>query len=76
MVRLGQHQSAHRISTTNELDKYLEEETMSVGVDLDILQYWKMHSGTYPTLARMARDILGLHQQWPQNRHFLLQKEL
>lgn len=56
----GQHQSAQRISTTNELDKYLEEETLSVGVDLDILQFWKMHSGTYPTLARMARDILAV----------------
>jgi hypothetical protein len=56
----GQHQSAQRISTTNELDKYLEEETLSVGVELDILQYWNMHSGTYPTLARMARDILAV----------------
>jgi hypothetical protein len=33
---------------------------MSIGVDLDILQYWKMHSGTYPTFARMARDILAV----------------
>jgi len=56
----GQHQSAQQMSKTNELDKYLEEETMSVGVELDILQYWKMHSGTYPTLARMARDILAV----------------
>jgi len=47
----GQHQSAQQMSKTNELDKYLEEETMSVVVQLDILQYWKMHSGTYPTLA-------------------------
>ena len=56
----GQHQSAQQMSKTNELDKYLEEETMSVVVELDILQYWKMHSGTYPTLARMARDILAV----------------
>jgi len=45
---------------TNELDKYLEEETMGVGSNLDILQYWKMQSATYPALARMASDILAV----------------
>ncbi|CAN6215278.1 unnamed protein product [Urochloa humidicola] len=56
----GQHQSAQKSRRTNELDKYLEEETMPVESDLDILQYWKMHLGSYPILARMARDILAV----------------
>jgi microcompartment protein CcmL/EutN len=44
----------------NNLDTYLEEETLDVGSNLDILQYWKMHSTTYPILARMAGDILAV----------------
>jgi hypothetical protein len=42
----------------NELDRYLEEETVSITADLDILQYWKMYSTRYPVLACMAHDIL------------------
>jgi len=58
----GRHQNAQTLlrRPTNELDKYLEEETMEVGSNLDILQYWKMQSATYPALARMASDILAV----------------
>lgn len=50
------HQSAQqRITTMNQLDKYLEKETMSAEVDIDILQYWKMHLGTYPTWMHDTR---------------------
>jgi len=38
----------------------LEEETVPVTVDLDILQYWKIHSTRYPVLGCMARDILAI----------------
>jgi hypothetical protein len=49
-----------REKKVNVLDRYLEEETLSVTVDLDILQYWKMYSTRYPVLACMARDILAV----------------
>jgi hypothetical protein len=38
----------------------LEEETVPVTVDLDILQYWKIQSTRYPVLGCMARDILAI----------------
>ncbi|XP_062206557.1 zinc finger BED domain-containing protein RICESLEEPER 2-like isoform X1 [Phragmites australis] len=56
----SQHQSAQQIKRVSELDKYLEEETVPVGVDFDILQFWKMYSTKYPILARMARDLLAV----------------
>jgi hypothetical protein len=49
-----------REKKVNELDRYLEEETVSVTANLDILQYWKMYSTRYPVLACMARDILAV----------------
>ncbi|WVZ96799.1 LOW QUALITY PROTEIN: hypothetical protein U9M48_042390, partial [Paspalum notatum var. saurae] len=43
----------------NEQDKYLKEETMPVDIHFDILQYWKMHSASYPILARIAQRIIS-----------------
>jgi hypothetical protein len=37
---------------------YLEEEMVPVGVDLDLLQYWKTFSPKYPILTCVARDML------------------
>ena len=53
----GQHLNAQQRNRTSELDKYLEEETVPITVDFDILQYWMMYSTKYPALARMAHDL-------------------
>ncbi|WVZ82105.1 hypothetical protein U9M48_029407 [Paspalum notatum var. saurae] len=55
-----QRQNLNLRKNVSELDKYLEEDTISVDSEFDILQYWKMSSATYPVLARMARDILAI----------------
>ncbi|KAL6596654.1 hypothetical protein ACP70R_047297 [Stipagrostis hirtigluma subsp. patula] len=56
----GQHQRSQRLRKISELDRYLEEETMPVDVELDILQHWKMHSTRLPILSCMARDLLAV----------------
>lgn len=38
----------------------MEEETVPITVDFDILQYWMMFSTKYPALARMAHDLLAV----------------
>jgi hypothetical protein len=40
------------------MDLYLEEEIVHVGVDLDLLQYWKTFSPKYPILACLAWEVL------------------
>ncbi|CAL5081285.1 unnamed protein product [Urochloa decumbens] len=42
-----------------ELDQYLQEPCLPTG-DSSVLQWWKEHCLTYPTISRMARDILAL----------------
>jgi hypothetical protein len=42
-----------------ELDQYLQEPGLSTG-ESSVLQWWKEHDLTYPTIARMARDILAI----------------
>jgi hypothetical protein len=44
----------------SDLYLYLEEEMVPVGVDLDLLQYWKTFSPKYPILAWMAREVLAV----------------
>ncbi|KAF6158147.1 hypothetical protein GIB67_014941 [Kingdonia uniflora] len=46
--------------TKSELDQYLEEPLLPNTQELDILDWWKLHSMRYPTLSRMARDILAI----------------
>jgi hypothetical protein len=60
MGRLGPTSKCSEKKKVNELDQYLEEETVPVTVDLDILQYWKIQSTRYPVLGCMARDILAI----------------
>uniref|UniRef100_A0A803MMI1 BED-type domain-containing protein n=1 Tax=Chenopodium quinoa TaxID=63459 RepID=A0A803MMI1_CHEQI len=43
-----------------ELDKYLEEETEEECENFDILGWWKFNSARFPTIGRMARDILDV----------------
>ena len=48
-------------SQKSQLDLYLEEPTKDPKVDLDILEFWKASSVSYPELASMARDLLTIH---------------
>ncbi|OEL26383.1 hypothetical protein BAE44_0012598 [Dichanthelium oligosanthes] len=43
----------------SEFDQYLHEPCLTTG-ESSVLQWWKEHHLTYPTIARMARDILAL----------------
>ncbi|TYI22995.1 hypothetical protein ES332_A06G135800v1 [Gossypium tomentosum] len=44
----------------SELDQYLEESLLPRVQDFDILGWWKLNRTKYPTLSRMASDILSM----------------
>ncbi|EOY25898.1 BED zinc finger,hAT family dimerization domain [Theobroma cacao] len=44
----------------SELDQYLEESLLPRVQDFDILGWWKLNKTKYPTLSRMAADILSI----------------
>uniref|UniRef100_A0A8I6XQ29 BED-type domain-containing protein n=2 Tax=Hordeum vulgare subsp. vulgare TaxID=112509 RepID=A0A8I6XQ29_HORVV len=46
-----------------ELDQYFHEPTYYCRGQTSVLQWWKEHNLTYPTVARMARDILAYHPE-------------
>ncbi|XP_027330431.1 zinc finger BED domain-containing protein DAYSLEEPER-like isoform X4 [Abrus precatorius] len=53
------------METTNqqmksELDQYLEESLLPRVPDFDVLGWWKLNKLKYPTLSKMARDILSV----------------
>jgi hypothetical protein len=54
----GRQQNVQQRRRANDLDMYLEEEMVPVGVDLDLLQYWKTFSPKYPVLAWLTREVL------------------
>lgn len=54
---VSKHQSCQRPMT--ELGQYLQETRPASG-EPSVLQWWKEHSLIYPTMARMARDMLAL----------------
>lgn len=43
----------------SELDQYLDESLMPRSQDFDVLSWWKLNKLKYPTLSRMASDILS-----------------
>ncbi|KAL0419214.1 UNVERIFIED_CONTAM: putative AC transposase [Sesamum radiatum] len=47
-------------SATLELDMYLEESLLPRARDFDILNWWKTNGVKFPTLQKMARDILAI----------------
>ncbi|CAL5001121.1 unnamed protein product [Urochloa decumbens] len=58
-----QHLSENASSTTevpSELDTYLKKGLIPRTETLDILSWWKSNSVEYPTLSRMARDVLAV----------------
>ncbi|KAG9452676.1 hypothetical protein H6P81_005580 [Aristolochia fimbriata] len=42
-----------------ELDQYLNEPVCNQDQEFDILEWWKFNTHKYPTLSRMARNILA-----------------
>ncbi|KAH9705836.1 transcription factor TGA10 [Citrus sinensis] len=44
----------------DELDSYLDEKVIPRMEDFNILSWWKTNANRYPTLARIARDILAI----------------
>lgn len=44
----------------SELDQYLEESLLSRAQELDILCWWKLNKQKYPTLSKMASDVLTI----------------
>ncbi|XP_010250193.1 PREDICTED: zinc finger BED domain-containing protein DAYSLEEPER-like [Nelumbo nucifera] len=47
-------------NSKSELDQYLEESLLPRIQEFDILSWWKLNNLKYPTLSRMARDILAI----------------
>ncbi|XP_039032840.1 zinc finger BED domain-containing protein RICESLEEPER 2-like [Hibiscus syriacus] len=45
---------------TSELDHYLQEKVRTQNSELDILSWWKTNGFKYPTLQKIARDILAI----------------
>ncbi|KAJ1283052.1 hypothetical protein BS78_03G098400 [Paspalum vaginatum] len=43
-----------------ELDRYLNESPTELSEDFDILNWWMVYTPVYPTLARIARDVLAV----------------
>ncbi|XP_068651071.1 zinc finger BED domain-containing protein RICESLEEPER 2-like [Aristolochia californica] len=52
-------QSTTRQQMKLELDQYLSEPVCNQDQEFDILAWWKLNTHKYPTLSRMARDILA-----------------
>ncbi|KAL3824514.1 hypothetical protein ACJIZ3_020543 [Penstemon smallii] len=44
----------------SELDQYLEESLLPRVQEFDVLSWWKLNRMKYPTLSKMARDILSI----------------
>ncbi|KAF2310599.1 hypothetical protein GH714_015234 [Hevea brasiliensis] len=44
----------------SELDQYLEESLLPRVQEFDVLSWWKLNKLKYPTLSKMARDILTI----------------
>ncbi|WCJ29292.1 Zinc finger BED domain-containing protein RICESLEEPER 2 [Euphorbia peplus] len=44
----------------SELEQYMEESLLPRSHDFDVLGWWKLNKLKYPTLSKMARDILTI----------------
>nr|GEU75749.1 zinc finger BED domain-containing protein DAYSLEEPER-like [Tanacetum cinerariifolium] len=44
----------------SELDQYLKESLLPRSHEFDVMRWWKLNEPKYPTLSKMARDILTL----------------
>ena len=55
-------QSSLKRAKRSKLDNYLDDDVISSlnDINFDILTWWKNNAAIYPTLSRMARDILAI----------------
>jgi hypothetical protein len=44
----------------SDILRYLEDPSVPNSSDFDILAWWRLHAQKYPTMARVARDFLGI----------------
>lgn len=44
----------------SELDQYLEEAVLPRVYEFDVLNWWKLNKLKYPTLSKLARDVLSI----------------
>ncbi|CAN4087344.1 unnamed protein product [Withania somnifera] len=54
------HETSQNNNITSDLEKYLNEPVFPRNYDFSVLNWWKVHTPSYPILSMMARDILGL----------------
>ena len=55
----GSFEPSRLSSSKSMLHTYLEESRLPLG-ELDVLSWWKTNEHRYPSVARMARDILAI----------------
>ncbi|XP_074363944.1 zinc finger BED domain-containing protein DAYSLEEPER-like [Apium graveolens] len=51
---------ARNQQSKSELDQYLEESVLPRVPKFDVLGWWKLNKNKYPTLSKMARDMLSV----------------
>ncbi|XP_076883743.1 zinc finger BED domain-containing protein RICESLEEPER 3-like [Bidens hawaiensis] len=54
------YQTTNSNDDITELQKYLKDATMQNTEDFDILQRWKLNTSKYPTLSKMAKELLAI----------------
>nr|KAJ0217193.1 hypothetical protein LSAT_V11C300123950 [Lactuca sativa] len=52
--------STSEVFVKNELERYLEEDTLPQIHEFDVLGLWKLNGVKYPTLCLIAKDILAI----------------
>nr|XP_016446021.1 PREDICTED: zinc finger BED domain-containing protein DAYSLEEPER-like [Nicotiana tabacum]XP_016446026.1 PREDICTED: zinc finger BED domain-containing protein DAYSLEEPER-like [Nicotiana tabacum]XP_016446032.1 PREDICTED: zinc finger BED domain-containing protein DAYSLEEPER-like [Nicotiana tabacum]XP_016446038.1 PREDICTED: zinc finger BED domain-containing protein DAYSLEEPER-like [Nicotiana tabacum]XP_016446044.1 PREDICTED: zinc finger BED domain-containing protein DAYSLEEPER-like [Nicotiana taba len=52
--------SSSNVDTRSELDSYLEENVLPRTPSFDTLSWWKTNGLKFPTLQKMARDLLAI----------------
>uniref|UniRef100_A0A453DDY8 HAT C-terminal dimerisation domain-containing protein n=1 Tax=Aegilops tauschii subsp. strangulata TaxID=200361 RepID=A0A453DDY8_AEGTS len=57
---LSSHPTVPSSSIHTELDLYLEEARLPRTQELDIINWWKVSGSRFPTLQKLARDILPI----------------
>jgi hypothetical protein len=59
-ARWSQHmgQRMQRTKQT-EYDMYLKDDLVPLDVEIDVLEWWMTNGHKYPTISRMAHDILA-----------------
>ncbi|KAL4190409.1 hypothetical protein AMTRI_Chr07g75500 [Amborella trichopoda] len=53
-------ESSSNQARKSELDRYLEEPIFPRNLDFNIRNWWQLNAPRFPTLSKMARDILGI----------------